>query len=409
MNEIRNGCLAVNYGFIFPGARAWWKAGRILRISVCLAAAVSSIAPPAQAQRVTSRGSGPQASFVEGFTTIVAVRELTDGRVVIVDSHERRIAILDSSLTQLRPVGRHGAGPGEFEIPMGLFALVGDSSAVYDPPNSRMLVITPAGETGGVLGTLGLPIGEPARLSGVHQPAATDGSGNFYAQSAAGVEDGGTTRHGPLLRWNTSDPDPDTVALLPLPEQGRVISAPGAMVARLPMPLFQPRAVWAVARDGRVAIVFPEPYHVEIVHPDGTRRRGTAIPVEPLKLTDEHKTEWRREVARTQLRVVVARGGGSAYRTISEDEVAEPPGWEPFLPPFLSDAAGFAGDGRLWVRRTTPPDRAATYDVFDANARLVEVVVLPPNRRLAGFGADAVYLVRRDDFDLEYLERWILR
>lgn len=57
------------------------------------------------------------------------------------------------------------------------------------------------------------------------------------------------------------------------------------------------------------------------------------------------------------------------------------------------------------MERTTTPGEPPTYDVIDGMGRLVEQVKLAMRARVAGFGAGAVYVVRRDSDDLEYLER----
>jgi hypothetical protein len=75
----------------------------------------------------------------------------------------------------------------------------------------------------------------------------------------------------------------------------------------------------------------------------------------------------------------------------------------------LSEAATFASDGRLWVKRTVPAGEPTVFDVIDRSGRVVEQVMLPVGRRLVGFGARDVYLVFRDGVDLEYLERYPVR
>jgi hypothetical protein len=43
--------------------------------------------------------------------------------------------------------------------------------------------------------------------------------------------------------------------------------------------------------------------------------------------------------------------------------------------------------------------------VFSREAQLVERVVLPLGSRLLGFGEEVLYLLVRDDDDLEYIQR----
>jgi hypothetical protein len=54
----------------------------------------------------------------------------------------------------------------------------------------------------------------------------------------------------------------------------------------------------------------------------------------------------------------------------------------------------------------SPGDATPKYDRFDAAGRLVGQVTLRPRSRVVGFGAGTVYVVRTDEDDLQYLERY---
>jgi len=59
------------------------------------------------------------------------------------------------------------------------------------------------------------------------------------------------------------------------------------------------------------------------------------------------------------------------------------------------------------VLRTRPTgDKVPTYDVFDHSGALVKKVSLNPSSRVVGFGKGAVYVVRTDEDDLQYLQRY---
>ena len=62
--------------------------------------------------------------------------------------------------------------------------------------------------------------------------------------------------------------------------------------------------------------------------------------------------------------------------------------------------------GKAWVHRSIPAGAEVVYDVFDANGYRTEQVIFPPGRRVVGFGGEFVYVVRRDEFDLFWLERY---
>ena len=67
--------------------------------------------------------------------------------------------------------------------------------------------------------------------------------------------------------------------------------------------------------------------------------------------------------------------------------------------------------GELWVERWLPASRNPQMDVFDGEGSRLGTVDLPEGRTLIGFGttadgSPAVYLVRTDEFDLKWLERY---
>ncbi len=349
--------------------------------------------PPAVSQEIpVTRLSQTDAVSGRGFTKLVGIRELRDGRVIVVDEIERAVLILDPDLAGEHPIGRSGSGPGEFVVPSELFSLVGDSSAVMDDPNNRLLVLGPEGEPAGVANRV---------EGGDWPPQASDGYGHFYTWRRVGDS-------AAIVRWDFGSPTSDTVAFLPPAGDRRTSQVGGITVTRAEdMNPFPPRSLWVVDRDGRVAVVHPEPYRVVLFENTGATHHGPVIPVDPVRVTEEHKERWREEMARPRTQVRVVRGGGRSYVTARGPDF-EPADWPRHLPPFLRDAARFGPDGRLWVQRTTPADAPPSFDLFDPEGLLVEKVALPRGRRLIGFGKESVYAVWRDEFDLEYPERYAM-
>jgi len=291
-----------------------------------------------------------------------------------------------------------------------VFRLAGDSFAVHDTHNARMVVITASGTMSGFLDRFGAPPGTNAPDLKI-PPMASDARGCFYGQSAPGVVASTGNRvslaaSAPVLRWCGRSLRRDTVAFVPVPESERAGTGAGrGLVVRMPAGPFSTRAQWAVADDGTLAVVTPDPYRVEIVRPDGTRRRGPVISYDRIRVTDAHKAEWRKEASAPTMSIAVGRDGSRSSRAITR-EPREPSEWPAYLPPFLYEAVQSAPDGRFWVRRTTAAGRPGLYDIFDSSGVLVERVTVPRGSRLLGFGRNAVYLVTRDEMDLEYVARY---
>jgi hypothetical protein len=157
------------------------------------------------------------------------------------------------------------------------------------------------------------------------------------------------------------------------------------------------------APDGRVAIVYHDPYSVDYVSEDGRRSTGQPIRYDRLRIAEGHKAEWREQ-----------QKGRTNVMSMNGSTTMEPGGQQPdpsnwggeYMPPFLERALMFSNDGFLWVRRTGPPGQRPTYDVIDRAGNLVQKVVLEKRSHLVGFGNGVVYVARHDNDDLQYLQKY---
>lgn len=366
------------------------------------------------AQSVPARTlSQPEARLDREWTRVIGVRELSDGRLIVLDGHENVILLVDARLSAGTPIGREGQGPGEYAIPNALIPLPGDSTGVLELSQRGVKVISPAGR----LGNLFAPQdGRPCNAAAgteyrVSVPKVVDQLGRFYSQGtpfrpgANGQMEQTTTV--PIERWRKGC-GRDTVATLPhrINPALRSVEGGGMMAPMGGVVAFGSRVQWLVAPDGRIAVATPEPYQIEMISPDGTRGSANRVEYTPLRVTEAHKEAWRVEQRRPAVALVVNRNGGSGRQLWTAP--AMEPEWPRDLPPFLVDALSMGSDGRLWVQRTTEAGVPPTFDVFDATGRLAQRVTLPVRTRLVGHGRGVVYVVRIDEDDLEYLERFRL-
>ena len=375
-----------------------WRIPLVRRSRFVMAGALVVAAPSARAQPASVLAR-PEAVFPSDFTSVTAVRELRDGRVIVLDYGAGLVHLVDARLSSVSPIGRHGQGPGEYRSPTRLFALRGDSTAVYDWGNTRLLVIRPDGSPGGILDARGGRGCEPWVASRATPYRATDAKGQYYTEAEPYRYPTDSARQktdsAAIERWNTAC-RADTLGFVPAnhyretrPEDVDPFPAP---------------TQWAVAPDGRVAFVRPDPYRVDIVHTTGRRQDGVAIAYDRVRVTEEVKQAWREEQERPQPALTITRAG-AVSTSMMRKGFTEPSRWPASLPPFSRDAVQFASDGRLWVRRAVGPDQAPLYDVIDGSGRLVERVRLSLGSRIVGFGNGTVHVIRRDRDDLEYLER----
>lgn len=366
------------------------------------------------AQAPTVRGlAAPTASWAEPFSSVRGVRELADGRVVVLDQRELRIVVLDFARGTATAVGRTGRGPGEYTMPLRLLAFPGDTTAAFDMNGNRAFVVAGARVAPQGIGGKGIAPGAPpfqrlndqvdARGRLYREISLVGGpSGAPVLQDSAGIErlDRATGRVDTVARKYARAVSPLLDAPLPRP-------APGAPTrpARGGVPPFISIDQWAVAPDGRVAVVSVAPYRVRIHGPDGRVLTGPPLPFAPIAVTDAHKAAHRAEREGALVPSLSFGADRTMTAGFTRAPYREPGAWPEVLPPFLSDALHAVPDGTFWVQRTTAAGAQPTFDVIGRDARVSHQVVLPRGTRLAGFGARSVYVVRVDEDGLETLQR----
>lgn len=391
-----------------------------MRNRFTLAASLLAVATPVLAQNIPTRTlSKPDAEYSEPFTQIAGVRELKDGRLVVVDPRDKTVQVVDLKAGTATKLGREGSGPGEYGMPMGLLPLPNDTSAVVDMLNSRILLINPNATVGGFL-DLNPPSAQSGRgggmvMMGGNQPSSSDAKGRFYMRgSPFQMTDNGpvSSDSAPIIRWNRSSGKRDSLAWLKMPQGATQVSGGrGNMNIRVGGgPPFAGADAFAVAPDGRVAVVHHEPYSVDFVSETGQRTRGQPIRYDKIRVTEGHKAEWReRAKSSTRISMTVDNNGRRAATMGPAGNVPDPETWGgDFMPPFLSqttNVAMFSNDGFLWVQRTGPAGQPPTFDVIDRAGNVVQKVILPKRARLLGFGNGAVYIARLDEDDLQYLQK----
>ncbi len=359
----------------------------------------------------TVRLTTPLATFPETFNEITAVRELRDGRVIVVDQRELAVVLVDFKSGKATPIGRKGTGPGEYEWPARLLPLAGDSTALHDNTSRTHMLIHPDGTPGAEIDTREGVSGPLAALA--LQARFSDARGRFYTQTqpVRFNSDGKRelTDSFAIERWALRAARRDTVAWIAVePDPSRRLLPSGGVVTQPRSIAYRSGTQWNVTPDGRVIIVHADPYRVDVVQPDGRVVRGAPIPFTRIKVTEAHRREFQAEVNRPRMSMRMERGGS---RTIGLQRM--PPDnstWEfpEYLPPFWYEALYIASDGTAWVQRLTEAGAPPAFDVIESG-RLVRRVVLAPRAKVVGFGRDVVYVVQLDEDDLQTLQRFSLK
>ena len=374
-----------------------------------VAVGVAAVSVAAEAQEIAVSGLGRvRATFGEPFSSVRALREEADGRVLVIDDIENRILRVDLREGTATVIRRQGNGPGEYTLPVGLLALAADTTLAVDlTGGGRALLIVARGASSDRLAARGIAPGAPL----FYRPdVQADARGTLYELVMLTAPEDRAGGHSGIRRLDRASGRQDTIGrvsqqgrsplLRPMPTTSTANTAPRAAG---PPPPYATTDQWAVAADGRVAIVTVDPYRVVFIDPSGGRVEGPVLPYRPVPMSAGLKAEWRvrQEQPVLSLRMNEDRtmSPGRSRRTY-----VEPTAWPDVLPPFLQRALRFAPDGMLWIERAVEAGAGQGFDVIDARGRLVRHVRLDAGLRLVGFGRDGVYTVRRDADDLEYLQ-----
>jgi len=245
-------------------------------------------------------------------------------------------------------------------------------------------------------------------------PRGTDDQGRVYFQMMPPMRPGADMPDSAMVaRWDRATGSIDTVAMVKLRERSRQSSGTtnNRNVRIMPLPLTLEDA-WAVRHDGTVAVARSGDYHLEWISPDGSTVIGQPVAYEPVSVKKADQEEWIEELA-NGLSISVSvengrrstsfgRGGGPSDASPDDYE------WPKTKPPFPGGAVWISSSGDAWVERYMPAGTPATFDVFGADGAIKGRVVLPAGAELVGFGKDAVFTVRRDDVDFQWLERYAL-
>ncbi len=358
------------------------------------------------------------ASYPESFGLVRGVRELPDGTVLVADPLSKTLQKVDLAAGTAGVVGSEGQGPREWTQPDIVYPLPEGRSLLVDLGNARFTVLEPDLSFGE---TFPLASGQPGPGGGfqVRLPEDVDGEGRIYYQGRVMMMGGGDPpTHAPIMRWNpwTDATEEVTEVMLPRREVSRSGSGDNQNVRIQQIPL-TPQDGWAVGHDGTIAIARVDPgYRLDWVAPDGNVRRGPAVAFDPVPIGMAERETWIDESARRGggvgvsveagpggVRTSFSRGGAGGRQGVNDYQ------WPQVKPPFDPSGVLVSPSGEAWVLRSAPAGAGVTYDVFDPTGALRTQVKFDGSRRVIDFGEESVYVVRYDEFDLQFLEKYSLR
>jgi hypothetical protein len=369
--------------------------------------------------------------FAESFSALSTLVELRDGRLIVLDSKEKDLRLVDMARPTARRVSRLGGGPLEYQVPGILLAGAADTVIYFDMTQRRFLQLS---KNGVPLRTI--PYGSTAATASPDQmqslmsqmmPTSADARGVLFGQTMG--------MSMPAMDGKSGPPMPtfaDTVEIQSLdPRSGRVttlarIRSPMAQAKpkiemtgtavrmTITAPDFRPGAAWAVLPDGRLAVLRDGVYRVHFLTPGRPETLGPLIPFTPVPVTaaerkavvDSLRASMEKSMA--AMRKTLGQAGRAAGTGLTfEARVLEPSTWAPNKPAY--NAIMSSPDGRLWVALSAPTGaRVSRMDVLDGAGTLLAHVQLAAGEKFAGLGRGTVYTIRTDDDDLQYLRRYTL-
>lgn len=384
--------------------------------------AIVAFAPSINAQqRAVNLTGRPVATLDEGITSITGLQEVAPGKVVISDIQEQRLLFADLGTNSLRDIASKGGGPGEWQIAMSVSPGPGGTAYVADPSLRKLHVID---ATGKIVRTVPFPGADANSSPGTFAivlPRGTDNQGRVFL-SGRPFTPGSQEQPDsiPIMRWDPQTNRTDTLAMVK--NETQVTQSGGSgntrVMARVGNGPFSPSTIWTPLRDGRVALVHPNPYRVDIIEARGRVRTGTAVPYTPIRIGKAERDQFRANQA-SQPRTTIRMGGGGGMNMTSGGGGPPPPAipdsdFPATMPPFTGGGLGggvvVSPNGEIWVLRTrAASDKTPTYDIWSSMGLLVGKATLKPNSTVVGFGQGAVYVARQDpEDDLRYLEKYAI-
>ena len=376
---------------------------RAVSIAAALALVATIVAPAGGAQERPARAlAAPTAEFAEPLTGPLRMVELRDGRVLIHDGKEKRLAIADFASGEFTDVAREGSGPTEFRSAMALLRATGDSIWLYDIILSRVLVLGPDGKPART--QLFVNASDPMAMLSRPIVREHDASGRTFGElRVVRFAEGRMSFSDSVLLVRATAGRADTLAMMP--NHVRAPSFDG-QVLRIRAPGFPPADAWGVFPDGRVMVVRGVTYVPEIFLPNGTRRAAAALPFPRVAVTAADRTKMMEDTRKAMEEGMNLGRAMAGNQPMPRFEIIEPDPWQSHKPPLAGTVILVDSRSRAWVpvlRREA--GLGERFDLLDADGKWLDAITLPKDVTLLGFGRTVVYTARKDSDDLLWLQR----
>jgi len=318
-------------------------------------------------------------------------------QIVVANGGQLELLFYDTSGSLVRRVGRRGGGPGEFESLEWLARFGTDSILALDVQNQRVSYFDAEGNFGRsvrLVSNVRIPFPRAVGFFGDGSMLATRGLYQLGGDPPIRVE----RTPEPLFRISPDGETAAEVGVFPGTERVMVPTGPGGRFEQRRRPFGRETAF--VAAGDRFYAADNDRYEIRAYSPTGRllqiiRKQSTQPPI-----TDAEVRAFEDSILR------VSTGPDRHQLLILFDRL--PPHPETY-PAFAAELHVDA-DLHLWVRESTPVGtQESMWSIFSSEGQLLGNVRLPKQVRLLDVGIDYLLVLRRDAFDVEYVELYRLR
>jgi len=342
------------------------------------------------------------------FDSLINIRGLSDGRILVNDAVGFKLIVLDATFTKATVWSDTTANSKRNygTQPAVIMPVAADSSVLLELRTQSFTAIDPQGNFGRVFAMPKSGDGTAVALSTMYGGAGIDPQGrlvHFGNPTPIASRNLGcgptkpalTADSVPLVRANFESRTLDTIARIRFSFMTADIVAntgqPGCWQWRQKvdvLPVYGDQ--WMLLADGTVAIVRQRDYHVDWIAPDGTKTSSPKMPFDWRPISVEEKQRMIDSVVKIQDSIAAARpkppNAPPGFKfpsrpVVSLEEIPD------FIPPTRLGSMKLDFDGNLWIPPTTTRDARGglLYDVVNRNGEVIERVQLPAGRAIAGF------------------------
>jgi len=333
------------------------------------------------------RPDSARGTLRQTFREVNAVRELGDGRALVLDSFERHLYLADFRTGDSQVIGEQGWGDRQYLWPSRLLHLSADTTLVWDAIEGRIHVLDWIGGVPAIRRSMPKTAFGPSAQS-PFVPVVSDDQGRMYRENPG--SDGSV-----LLRWIPGALRVDTI------HRFTRVSAGG---------MFPVSDKWAVSSTGVLAHVHVSPYRVDFRTPETNAVLGEPVPFDPVLVTPAIQKAWTAFLNEPRIVWAQARGQPPGFEERSEPWVTYG-SWPLVMPAIVGrdPLVQFTSSGSLLIERMSVTTLPSEYDVIDTQGKLADRFQLPAGTRIVATGRDVVYVTARAGDGRLTLQRFTVR